>query len=157
MNTDYPLKFRQLPCKTFVSIGACPYRDRCKFLHDPRIIAQDSRSRIRSKTREEKTTDSLFWPVMTLEQITMCVDTYNQPNAVQEYMVPPILCNKHDEAVYSLWMHFVEFCQRTRIAERSSRPRKMMLLITDYDACEIINKYTNKKRLSIFIELSLGF
>jgi hypothetical protein len=24
-------KYRQLPCKTFVSVGACPYRDRCKY------------------------------------------------------------------------------------------------------------------------------
>jgi hypothetical protein len=24
------IKFRQLPCRTFVSVGTCPYRDRCK-------------------------------------------------------------------------------------------------------------------------------
>ena len=25
-------KFRQLPCRTFISVGTCPYRERCKFL-----------------------------------------------------------------------------------------------------------------------------
>ena len=28
-STDESSKYRQLPCKTFISVGACPYRDRC--------------------------------------------------------------------------------------------------------------------------------
>ena len=31
--------FRQLPCRTHISIGACPYRERCVFIHDPRIAS----------------------------------------------------------------------------------------------------------------------
>lgn len=27
-------KYRQLPCKTFITVGTCPYRDRCVYLHD---------------------------------------------------------------------------------------------------------------------------
>ena len=30
-------KCRQLPCRTFISTGSCPYGDRCVFLHDPQI------------------------------------------------------------------------------------------------------------------------
>jgi hypothetical protein len=30
-------KCRQLPCKTFLSTGSCPYDDRCAFMHDPRL------------------------------------------------------------------------------------------------------------------------
>ena len=37
--SDDSSKFRQLPCKTFISVGACPYRDRCiytfTFFDDP--------------------------------------------------------------------------------------------------------------------------
>jgi hypothetical protein len=28
---DSSAKFRQLPCRTFISVGTCPYRERCKF------------------------------------------------------------------------------------------------------------------------------
>ena len=35
-------KFRQLPCRTFLSIGNCPYRERCVYLHDPRLASGDS-------------------------------------------------------------------------------------------------------------------
>jgi hypothetical protein len=27
---DTSTKFRQLPCRTFISVGTCPYRERCK-------------------------------------------------------------------------------------------------------------------------------
>jgi hypothetical protein len=33
-------KCRQLPCRTFVSTGSCPYGDRCVFLHDPCIVSK---------------------------------------------------------------------------------------------------------------------
>lgn len=33
------VKCRQLPCKTFISTGSCPYGDRCVFLHDMSIVS----------------------------------------------------------------------------------------------------------------------
>lgn len=33
-------KCRQLPCRTFISCGSCPYGDRCVFLHDPSIVSK---------------------------------------------------------------------------------------------------------------------
>ena len=30
-------KYRQLPCRTFISTGHCPYKDRCVYLHCPSI------------------------------------------------------------------------------------------------------------------------
>lgn len=33
-------KCRQLPCRTFISTGSCPYGDRCVFLHDPCIASK---------------------------------------------------------------------------------------------------------------------
>ncbi len=32
-------KYRQLPCRTFIAVGTCPYRDRCVYLHDVSQIA----------------------------------------------------------------------------------------------------------------------
>ncbi len=29
--------YRQLPCKTFIATGSCPYYQRCVFIHDPRL------------------------------------------------------------------------------------------------------------------------
>jgi hypothetical protein len=33
-------KCRQLPCRTFISTGSCPYGDRCVFLHDSGIMSR---------------------------------------------------------------------------------------------------------------------
>ena len=33
-------KCRQLPCRTFISTGSCPYGDRCVFLHDACIVSR---------------------------------------------------------------------------------------------------------------------
>ena len=30
-------RHRQLPCRTYISTGFCPYKDRCVYLHDPRV------------------------------------------------------------------------------------------------------------------------
>lgn len=40
-------KCRQLPCRTFVSAGCCPYGDRCVFLHDPAIMSKNSYAKIK--------------------------------------------------------------------------------------------------------------
>lgn len=39
-NSSHQSKCRQLPCRTFISTGSCPYGDRCVFLHDPRIMSK---------------------------------------------------------------------------------------------------------------------
>jgi hypothetical protein len=38
--TNQQFKCRQLPCRTFISTGSCPYGDRCVFLHDPSIVSK---------------------------------------------------------------------------------------------------------------------
>ena len=52
-------KFRQLPCRTFLSMGACPYRDRCVYLHDPRLSAgsddKSNKNKSRRKNKEDGT------------------------------------------------------------------------------------------------------
>lgn len=46
-------KCRQLPCRTFISTGCCPYADRCVFLHDPTIMSKNSFAKIKV-SREKK-------------------------------------------------------------------------------------------------------
>ena len=43
-------KCRQLPCRTFISTGSCPYGERCVFLHDLSIVSRPIY--IRSKVRD---------------------------------------------------------------------------------------------------------
>lgn len=40
MYANQQSKCRQLPCRTFISTGSCPYGDRCVFLHDPSIVSK---------------------------------------------------------------------------------------------------------------------
>lgn len=54
-------KFRQLPCRTFISCGFCPYRERCVFLHDPRLISKIAKTKTRKKNKEDVIQDSMFW------------------------------------------------------------------------------------------------
>lgn len=53
-------KCRQLPCRTFISTGSCPYGDRCVFLHDPSIVSKPIY--IRSKV-----SSPLYFHGMTLD------------------------------------------------------------------------------------------
>lgn len=39
-NQNQVVKCRQLPCRTFISTGSCPYADRCVFLHDMSIVSK---------------------------------------------------------------------------------------------------------------------
>jgi hypothetical protein len=87
----------------------------------------------------------MFWPILPWKVVTSKLDHMNQPHVVQPYIVPPPshdAYHQHDEAVYSLWMHFIDFCLAT-----NSR--------NDFSAPELsINHYTKRSRLSIFRVLS---
>lgn len=117
-------KFRQLPCRTFISAGTCPYRDRCVYLHDPRVMDASAKSKTRKKNKEDTVVDSLFWPVMMKFEINVRSDNKNHqtitPFVVQPYFVPfpkhpqdissPFNFSPHNErAVYSIWNHFVAY------------------------------------------------
>jgi hypothetical protein len=52
-------KFRQLPCRTFISVGTCPYKDRCVFLHDCRCASSNAKAKIRTKNKEDVVLDRL--------------------------------------------------------------------------------------------------
>jgi hypothetical protein len=116
------------------------------YLHDPRCICREAKTKTRKKNDEEYTLDSMFWPILPWKVVTTKLDHMNQPHVVQPYIVPPPshdLYHQHDEAVYSLWMHFIDFCLAT-----NSR--------NDFSAPDLpTNHYTKRSRLSIFRTLSL--
>jgi hypothetical protein len=70
-------KCRQLPCRTWISTGSCPYGDRCVFIHDPRVIAKPPLSKGKRKSQEDLCQDSLFWPTMSRESVSVKLDNRN--------------------------------------------------------------------------------
>ena len=146
-------KYRQLPCKTFVCVGTCPYRDRCVYLHDPRLIYKDAKTKTRKKNSEDSILDSFFWPTMPIHEVRKKLDASRQPHVIQNYHVPGAESwNKpdgfiHDSAIYSMWMHFTEFCSTSNHGSYDKNS-------ASFQANKPYNKYTNRKRLGIFVNLS---
>ena len=85
------------------------------------------------------------------------LDMNRQPHVIQSYSVPIPQYDQyhtHDAAVYSLWMHFVDFCMANN--ESSMNMYNMpTATTTDTAPCycapnEPVNSYTNQSRLQIF-------
>jgi len=127
-------QLNQLPCITFISCGDCPFRERCCFLHDPRIKSFKYKSSIRKKNLMSNYTDNIFyWPKIDKQNRNSSKYLYdiklNDPK--YDYMV-----------IYSIWCNFVD---------NINSYQKKNNLDTYY---EENNRYTHRNRLPIFIELS---
>lgn len=70
-------KCRQLPCKTWISTGTCPYNDKCYFLHDPRVSSYVVPLKVKKRSKEDITHDLFFWPTMPREVVAMRLDAKN--------------------------------------------------------------------------------
>lgn len=153
MTNDSAPKFRQLPCRTFISVGTCPYRERCVYLHDPRVICREAKTKTRRKNKEDTVVDTLFWPIMPYAQVASKLDNNRQPHVIQNYIVPPPQSDqfyRHDQAVYSMWMHFVDFCSACAASENGRDN-----IVACYQAPDTpTNAYTKGARLAIFRSLS---
>lgn len=151
---DASSKFRQLPCRTFISVGTCPYRERCVYLHDPRCICKDAKTKTRRKNKEDMMPDSLFWPVMPYDMVASKLDANQQPHVIQQYQVPYPQNDKyqpHDRALYSIWMNFVDSC----VANSNSDPNSDSQEMQCYKAPDVsINIHTCMMRLPIFMLFS---
>jgi hypothetical protein len=165
-------KFRRLPCRTFICTGTCPYRERCVYLHDPRIISRNVKSKSRRKNKDDVVSDAWFWPVMADEDLVL--DNSGQPIVNQFYHVPlPRYeqSNSHNRSVYSMWMHFVEYCidLSTKPSERANfsmlhsqhqvfcHPDELVEFRSGRKKSSVyVNMYTGEKRLNVFMVMSKG-
>ncbi len=123
----------QLPCKTMISCGACPYRDRCTFVHDNRIRSKTYvKTNIRKKDKNNDDLTTIFyWPQMTKETSSnSCLyDCHADVDSLNyDYM-----------SVYSMWNHFLHVTQNG--------------LAKDGTEHCVINPYTKRPRLDIFVKL----
>ena len=100
--------------------------------------------------------DSLFWPVMPQTLVNEKLDGNGQPHVIQTYSVPAPQMDQyqaHDRAVYSMWMHFVDFC----VANQVPKPVGPGAVSACFSAPNsLLNRYTNRRRLQIFLKLSSG-
>lgn len=147
-------KFRQLPCRTFISVGTCPYRERCVYLHDPRIVCREAKTKTRRKNKDDVVLDSMFWPIMPYNVVAAKLDNNRQPHVIQNYVVPPPQNDqyrRHDECVFSIWMHFVDLC----LAVTESGNIQNADAAPCYAAPDLpVNAYTKQPRLAVFRLLS---
>lgn len=147
-------KCRQLPCRTFISTGSCPYGDRCVFLHDACIVAKPVYIKTKRKSKDDTATDNFFWPTMSLNSVMTKVDNKNMPHIAQPYFVPApnsyshISCN-NDRAVFSMWEHFLDFCKADAMSIVTV-PRNVPPL----NKYVLNNPYSGRKRLPVFAKLS---
>lgn len=122
----------QLPCKTFVSCGKCAYNGRCQFLHDTRIMYKYSRSIIRKKDKLEKFDNIFFLPKMN--------NIYCNNNNEYICQYTDIMSYDNYLVIYSMWNYFIDNISNSNKIDKIDN--------------SLINKYTNRKRLDIFIKLS---
>ena len=55
-------KFRRMLCFTYASTGACPYGDKCVFLHDPRLANSGFKVRSTKQPRVSgQPKDTFYW------------------------------------------------------------------------------------------------
>lgn len=152
-------KCRQLPCRTFISTGSCPYGDRCVFLHDARITAKPVYVRSKRKTKDDQCVDAFFWPTMPFNTVMGTVDNRNQPHIAQPYLVPvPVGCstasingtgsssnnNNNEVAVFSMWEHFIDFLKSDSLSVVTV-PR----VVPTLDPHATMNPHTGKARLPV--------
>lgn len=159
-------KCRQLPCRTFISTGSCPYGDRCVFLHDARITSKPVYVRSKRKTKDDTTVDAFFWPTMPLHTVMGVLDNRNQPHIAQPYVVPVPVGhssaaingngnnsnnnnNYNETAVYSMWEHFLDFLKVDSLSVVTV-PR----VVPTTDEYNPINPHTGKSRLPVLMYLS---
>ena len=125
----------------------------------------------RAKNKEDIVVDSFFWPMLK----------YNSKSVEDEYDVPIPEKDEfegHDEAIYSIWQHYVDFCIKSKVvhskmisfdqksvSSRNAEAKKILNKYShrsgvreplDQQRNDGVNRYISKDRLSVFQHLSKG-
>lgn len=120
------------------------------FLHDPRLICHSAHSISRLKNKEDNVVDSFFWPLASNDPTTIHDKKAN--HNFRPYNIPAPKVDQfkmHDQALYSIWMHYVEFCRFTA-KEAKSFGNAPKLAPQDTP----MNVFTQTQRLPVFQLLS---
>lgn len=95
---------------------------------------------------------------MPIHLVYRITEHTGRPNAFQEYNVPYPQNDhykRHDESVYSMWMHFVTFCSVLQKTGNNSVSFDSLLEQQNVGNTNM-NFFTRKKRLDVFLGLSKG-
>ena len=152
MDSNESSKLCRLPCRVHISTGSCPFRDRCCFLHDPRVsqknrLYSDRRySSTKMKNTEDTTHDAFFWPPIPFSRNT-------RENCHEYVILPPdesAEVSYEDQCIYSMWNHFVDLLPSVHLpsAYRSAEFSSL------HDCDMVDNLFTGRSRLPVFIALS---
>lgn len=91
---------------------------------------------------------------MPYSMVSTKVDSSKKPHVIQSYHVPAPQNDqfrRHDQAVYSMWMHFVDYCVATSESSNCSNIDSAPC----YSSPDLpVNPYTKQYRLPIFRALS---
>eukprot|EP01038_Epipyxis_sp_PR26KG_P014192 gene14192-19044_t len=154
------IKIRQLPCRTFISTGNCPYGSRCAYLHvmwcsNHYIQSSVISKAVKTKNKELIVADSFFWPPFT--------SSTADNEIMHDYTVVPPNPNDdlhfylHDRGLFSMWKHFQYQCLGKFELSSGHLNNNRKNLIFAIESVEMrINVITNGQRLSCFIGLSQG-
>lgn len=118
---------KYLPCYTLISTGTCPYRGRCKYIHDWRITTSKTITVTKKQNTDAVNYDSFFWPPSLLDYIYQ--PNLNLIDGIDRFFIE------------SIWYHFIMFI------------KKSILINNPTNQINIIN---GRPRLSIFVKLSLS-
>ena len=92
----------------------------------------------RAKNKEDIVVDSFFWPMLK----------YNSKSVEDEYDVPIPEKDEfegHDEAIYSIWQHYVDFCIKSKVVHSKMISFDQKSVSSrNAEAKKILNKYSHR-------------
>ncbi|CAM9907176.1 unnamed protein product [Scytosiphon promiscuus] len=101
------VKYRCIPCMTWVATGSCPYSTRCVFIHDPRAQGRQEAwlyAGSHMSSAYHSSDSAFFFPDLPRDPDSML------PRDSSVYDLDPAMCNaedRADRAVYNMWYSFV--------------------------------------------------
>eukprot|EP01038_Epipyxis_sp_PR26KG_P013433 gene13433-18011_t len=162
------LKQLQLPCRTFIAVGCCPYGEKCAYLHFDWCVSNSFHRNAKGKNKEMIVSDSFFWPPISSTPIEG-FSTYNGRTGY--YSVPLPQKSEpdyylHDRGLYSLWSHFYyqsilfsslsPYQTNNRFYNQYKSHETILNILRFQSSKSKLNMFTHDSRLECFIYLSQG-
>eukprot|EP00903_Cladosiphon_okamuranus_P016161 g14914.t1 len=101
------VKYRCIPCMTWVATGSCPYSTRCVFIHDPRVQGRQEAwlyAGSHMSSAYHSSDSAFFFPDLPRDPDSLL------PRDSSLYDLDPAMCNapnRADRSVYNMWYSFV--------------------------------------------------